>query len=74
MHKRRNPFHPYWTRFLDHIQSEEFLKMISIIQRAQGWHFQILRWSYTIEHCYVVSISVATLPKFKSHHLWLLVH
>jgi hypothetical protein len=30
-HERRNPFHPYWTRFSDHIQSKEFLKMISIV-------------------------------------------
>ncbi len=24
-HDRRNSFHPYWTHFLDHIQSKEFL-------------------------------------------------
>jgi hypothetical protein len=56
------------------MQSKKFLKMISIVQHAQGRHFQILRWFYTIKHCYIASIFVATLPKLRSHHLRLPVH
>jgi hypothetical protein len=69
--RKKKPVSSILNTFLDHIQSKEFLKMISIVQCAQGQHFQILHWSYTIRHCYVVSIFAATFPKLRSHHLQL---